>query len=161
MDEPDFVDKIQQDYVAPLYLRGMQHEGSADTVARLARAASVVEVGWMLQAPWRERRVGAWFTLARDENWADALLESLATSQGDYTARDLGFALVRRIGALAVPALLAYQSRAAEQGHSGQSAITALIESVGAKSPRAEATDADRDWVEAMNRWADDIQKHE
>jgi hypothetical protein len=159
MDEPEFIEKIRQEYVAPLYLHGMRHEGSADIVARLARSASADEVAWMLTAPWRERRVGAWFTLARDDDWSDDLLASLATSRGDYTARDLGFAALRRVGPSAVPALLEYQKRAAEQEYSGQSAITALIETVGQQSPGVEATEADRDWVRAMNRWADSIEK--
>jgi hypothetical protein len=162
--QPAFFDRVKEQFVLPLYRspisRGDEPVGAvAEAVARLAQEVTPEELRWMLGAEWRQRRVAAWFTLVRRDDFIpEALPHALRTSLGSLTAPHLGFAVARRGDAGAVSALLDYQRLPIAARDGSGSMISALLEMLGEGPGLFHATDADRARVANMGRWADLIE---
>ena len=102
-------------FVQPFYLKMMRLNAirygprlAADIVAA-GRAASPSDVISLLRSNWRERVMGAWFALLRDDpSVTEAVLQALSTSHGSLDASPLAAAAVILAGARALPALEIY-----------------------------------------------------
>jgi hypothetical protein len=102
-------------FVQPFYLKMMRLNAirygprlAADIVAA-GRTASSSDVISLLRSNWRERVMGAWFALLRDDrSVTEAVLQALSTSHGSLDAPPLAAAAVILAGARALPALETY-----------------------------------------------------
>ncbi|MDQ0372609.1 hypothetical protein [Cellulomonas humilata] len=139
--------------VQPFYLKMMGlNATSADpaSLAAVRAAASGVtleQVLRLLHDSWRERVMGAWYSLTfPHEQVGDGLAQSMRTSAGSLTAPALATACVV-LGASAAPALRAYIANAPADGSPGF--VSAALEHVGGE-PVLRAQQQDRDALSGM-----------
>jgi hypothetical protein len=102
--------------------------------------------------------MGAWYALRQDTHLvAEALGESLATSDGSLTAPPLATVATVMLGEEALPPLNAYAAAAAVHPHLGADGfIAAATERLGG-TPVVEATDQDREQLSKMLAVAETI----
>ncbi|AXH36782.1 hypothetical protein DVJ78_16390 [Humibacter sp. BT305] len=157
-------DEIRREYVQPFY-RAVRAEPSDPEVlralARTAVRADTAEVLAMLRRDeWRHQRMGAWFSLVKDDRRLDeALIAGVRESRGLLTAPDLAVALTRKWGEAAVPTLIEYQVRASEAKLGRQGFVSALIELHGGRAPLDPSEERDRRWVSHLTLVATTIER--
>ena len=138
--------------VDPFYLRMMRTnvvlhaDGLLAEVDAAGRTVTTNEVVELLGKFWRERVMGAWFSLCC-EGTAEvlpAVLQALATSQGSLDAPPLVVAAVLLGGPESIPTLNLYAERdvAAQWGACGFA--SAAIDSLGGSSAACSASGRDR-----------------
>ena len=123
------------------------------------RSLDPIDVVWLLRSSWRERSVGAWWTLlhAGDAAVLDELLRSLVTSGGSLTAPALAVATVRLATRDdAVAALRVYLARDLEEGWGAAGFAIAALAHLGAAGD-VPVLDDDRADLDAMLAVADRI----
>ena len=140
--------------VQPFYLEMMGLNARSAEPARLAsvRAAAsgvtLEQVVRLLRDSWRERVMGAWYSLSfTREQVGDVLAQSMRTSAGSLTAPALATAATVILGTSAAPALLAYLANAPLDGSPGF--VAAALENVGA-TQTALAQQKDHDALVSM-----------
>lgn len=136
--------RITETYVLPFYMQLPRNASElVPSVAAVGRHAPVEDIVELLGSPWRERQVGAWLSVVRDEpEILPAVFESLRTSLGDLTAPELAAAAVLLGGEEAVPALMDYQAAEVERNFGFSSEVSAAIEFLGRTSLRGPASDS-------------------
>ncbi|WP_159502058.1 hypothetical protein [Microbacterium sp. 18062] len=137
-----FLDEV----VPRLYMRiPSAGPSSASDVVEFARAASDDTVLRMLATDrWRERKTGAWLAVGRGTPpLADAVLESLRTSQGNLTSPSLATAAITLCGDRAVPSLLEYGRADVANTWYGVGFISAALAHLGEPSPFPHPTEHD------------------
>ena len=109
-------------FVQPFYLKMMRLNaiqygiGLTAEIATVSRSASAWDIVYLLRSAWRERVMGAWLALRKDDPLVvAAVLHALGTSQGSLDAPPLATAAVVLAGAEALPELERYY--AADQAH--------------------------------------------
>jgi hypothetical protein len=143
-------DAVTRETVPRFYtaLPSTRGELVADVVLAGRRASEGVLRRMLRTEAWRERRVGAWLAIGRpDLSLGDAVLESLRTSRGGYTAPSLIAAAIELVGEEAVPALLDHGR--ADEAHSwhGGGLVTVALRHLGAGEPGPFAEPTERDLV--------------
>jgi hypothetical protein len=133
-------------YVSPFYMKlPRQAEGLIPSLAAVGREAPLSDILELLDSHWRNRKMGAWFAVVRQEpEVLPAVLDSMRTSLGDLTAPELAVASILLGGESAIPALLDYQVAEVERDFGYCGAVTAAIESIGGRSLRGPATEDNR-----------------
>ena len=148
------MDELVAAKVQPFYLTMMGlNATSADpaSLAAVRAAASGVtleQVLRLLHDSWRERVMGAWYSLTfPHEQVGDGLAQSMRTSAGSLTAPALATAACVVLGAAAAPALRAYIADAPADGSPGF--VSAALEHVGGE-PVVRSQEQDRDALSGM-----------
>jgi hypothetical protein len=138
--------RMREIYVLPFYMQLPRNSAElGPSVAAVGRRAPLEDIIELLDSPWGERQVGAWFSIVRDEpEILPAVLESLRTSLGSLTTPELAMAAVLLGGEHAVPALLDYQAAETERKYGVSGGVSSALEFVGAGSLRGSASDLDR-----------------
>ena len=116
-----------------------------DSLVEVGRSVSSDEAIGLLQGGWRERVMGAWFSLLNDDDRVrDGVLQALSTSNGSLDSPPLVVAALLLAGPASLPALESYASRdvSAEWGACGFAA--AAIEHLGGSAVACGATPDDR-----------------
>lgn len=107
--------------------------GLLTAVRDAASEVTMEQVLRLLRDTWRERVMGAWYSLSfPPEQIGDAVAQSMRTSAGSLTAPALATAAVVHLGAAAAPALHHYLTTAPADGSPGF--VAAALEHVGAPS---------------------------
>lgn len=127
-----------RDVVPALYMRVPTRDPAVITAVIEAgrRVSDDVLFGMLTTDAWRDRKVGAWLAICRpDAQTTAAVLNSLRTSQGTYTAFSLAVAAIELAGADAAPALLEYGRADVANGWYGAGFISEALAHLGLGSP--------------------------
>lgn len=122
---------VQPFYLGMMRLNAVQHGARlAPDIAATGRTASAHDVVRLLRnRGWRERVMGAWFSLFQDEQTViEALLEALSTSWGSLDAPPLAVAAVVLAGPGALPALEAYYAADLSHGWGAAGLAAAAVD---------------------------------
>jgi hypothetical protein len=119
--------RLEEIYVVPFYFHV---DESAASISALGKAAPLQDILDLLASQaWRSRKMGAWFSLVREEEVVRAaVIASLKTSRGRLTSLDLAVAAVTLVGSTAIPALLEYRAADIEQGWGAAEWIDEVID---------------------------------
>lgn len=102
----------------------------APNIAATGRTASALDVVRLLRnRGWRERVMGAWFSLFQDDQTViEAVLEALSTSWGSLDAPPLAVAAVVLAGPGALPALETYYAADLSHGWGAAGVAAAAVD---------------------------------
>ena len=131
-------DQRKEQLVAPFYLQ-MMRENARENGPRLlpqlaaaGRTATAQDVESLLVGHWRAKVMGAWFALLQDDEGVTAsVLEALRSSLGSLDSPPLATAAVVLAGQHALPFLLEYAARDAENAWGACGFVAAAIEHIG------------------------------
>ena len=146
---------LEERFVQPFYLHLMGLNALSYPV-RYAdlRAASALlpdeDVVTLLASPWRQRVMGAWFSLGRTDRIGEELLASVATSTGSLTTPPLVAVAVHGLGAAAAPELRSCLEGDLAGGHGSPGFVAAALERVEQRTYDVPVTEKDRSDLAAM-----------
>ena len=126
--------KVQPFYLTMMGLNAPSADAATLAAVKAAAAGVTLEqVVRLLRDTWRERVMGAWYSLSfPPEQVGDELAQSMRTSGGSLTAPALATAATVILGASAAPALWEYEANAPADGSSGF--VAAALEHIGAET---------------------------
>lgn len=144
--------------VSPFYLKMMRlnaieyGDELAAAMSKASRSVGAAEVIDLLGQFWRERVMGAWFSLlcTDDDTVLPAVLRALTTSNGSLDAPPLTVAAVVLGGAESLPAIELYVERDVEADWGASGFGVAAIERLGGSTTTAIASDEDRAALAAL-----------
>ena len=143
-------DQRNEQLVAPFYLKMMRENARENgpillpQLVAAGRRATPQDVEALLDGHWRTRVMGAWFALLQDAEGVTAgVLEALRSSLGSLDSPPLATAAVVLAGQHALPFLLEYAARDAENAWGACGFVAAAIEHIGGSCATCPPGDGD------------------
>ncbi len=147
MEDARLEQLVRPFYLQMMRLNALEHgEELADALCTTGRTVSSNEVVDLLGKFWRERVMGAWFSLLCGdvEKVLPALLRALDTSNGSLDSPALTVAAVVLGGSTAAPAIEHYLRRDVDAAWGAGGFAGAAAESLGSAVAAGFASDRDR-----------------
>jgi hypothetical protein len=140
---------LEERCVKPFYLHLMGLNALRDPVPydELRDVTALLtdeEVVTLLQGPWRQRVMGAWFSLGRTDRIGEELLASLATSTDSLARPPLVAVAVHGLGAAAAPELRTGLEAELAGGREWAGFVAAALELVERRTYDVDVTDQNR-----------------